>query len=204
MSVALHNNTVAYGTWSFDWAPAASPTAETLFDYIAIIGNTPAVNLPGGVLNLPRDDEAWGTYYNVGITQNNAGGIQRIDLSKQEAAPFTLTTLGTYDLTPPVMGPIHIEVTRDSQGQFKVYYDTEEIINAIDNDITISEYFLFTSRVGDTGIDNITINNAIVGGGGAIPAFTVGFVIWTVTPTFIVFVIIRKRVIIKNRYSNED
>ena len=200
MSVAFHNNTVAYGTWSFDWAPAASPTASITFDYISIIAN-PCENL--SALNLPLDDEAWGTYYSVVITQNIAGGIQRIELEKQEAAPRTYTTLGNYDLTPPVMGPIHIEVTRDSQGQFKVYYDTEEIISATDNDITTSEYFLFTSRVGDTGIDNITVDDGPVGSPG-IPGFTVGFVICTVTPTVIVLVIVRKRVKFKKGYTNED
>ena len=69
--------------------------------------------------------------------------------------------------------------------------DTTPIIEATDNVITESIFFDVGFHVGDIGIDNITIEE------NSIPGFPVGFVICTVTPTLIVLVIRRRRIIRK-------
>lgn len=194
MTSALHNSTVAYGIWNFDWVPQESPTEEAFFDIVAIIYN---INHQLDLTGLSvLDKSAYG--YTIRIYHNSTGVATRISLTKRVGPPPSTTTLETYDLTPAVMESIHIEVTRDRKGHFKVYYDAALIIEATDNDITTSDHFVFRSYVGDTGIDNITINDAI-SSNGSIPASTVGFIIGMMTPTFIILVILRKRIFFKNK-----
>ena len=194
MTSALHNSTFAYGIWNFDWVPQVSLTEEAFFDIVAIIYN---INHQLDLTGLSvLDKSAYG--YTIRIYHNSTGVATRISLTKRVGPPPSTTTLGSYDLTPAVMESIHIEVTRDKKGHFNVYYDTALIIEATDNDITTSDHFVFRSYVGDTGLDNITINDAL-SSNGSIPASTVGFVIWMMTPTLIVLYIVRKRIIFKNR-----
>ena len=193
---ARRKSTVAYGTWSFDWVPPISRPDSQDLDLIVFIYN-PA----GREINL-TDQENNSTSYSIQIFFNSLGETTRIILCKQLGPPSDVTLLGEYYIIPPVIKSIHIEITRDQQGHFKVYYNTNEIIDVTDNDITTSERFGLLSWVGDTGIDNITISipdDSIP----AIPASTVGYIIITVTPTIIILVIIRKRIIINNRYRNE-
>ena len=131
--------------------------------------------------------------YQLWIRQHDAGETDRIGLDRHDTGA-NYTNIGLHTFTP-ITGPIHIEITRDTQGDFEVFLngDTTPIIEATDNEITESTYFILQSNIGDSGIDNITVDNGSVNSSG-IPGFTVGFVICTVTPTVIVLVIVRKRV----------
>ena len=194
---ARRKSTVAYGTWSFDWVPPISLPDSQDLDLIVFIYN-PA----GREINL-TDQENNSTSYSIQIFFNSLGETTRIILCKQLGPPPDVTLLGEYYIIPPVTESIHIEVTRDRQGHFKVFYNTNEIIDVTDNEIIKSEFFGLLSWVGDTGIDNITISipdDSIP----AIPASTVGFVICIVTSTVIILVIIRKRVVLKSKYRNDD
>jgi len=199
---AFQNSTLAYGAWKFDYAPAITPPGISSYEFVVFIANSDPLNWDG--FNK-ADDPLNG--YSLWIYKNAMGAAWKIELRRIEIG-FDLTLLGLHDFSTPVTGAIHIEITRDPQGNFEVNINNDDtpIIEATDNETKESEYFLFASYLDDTGIDNITIDEPEPPPPPppTIPASTVGFVIWTVTPTFIILVILRKRVIIKNRYSNED
>jgi hypothetical protein len=200
LSKAIHNSTIAYGTWSFDWLPTIAATEQDEWDGIYFIFNGAHQDLTG----LPFANNS-GTGYGITVWHNTDGEGWQIKLDKQLGPPPTVTTLGYHYIIPPVNESIYIKVTRDDEGLFKVYYDNLKAIEVTDNDITTSQEFLFSSAVGNTGIDNIVINDAIASVGvPAVPASTIGFVICTATSTIIVIVLVRKRIIFKNRYRNVD
>ena len=182
---AFQNNTIAYGTWKFDWAPAITPSGIEKREAVFFIANGDC-----DISGIHIDNDPMNGYL-LWISQTTAGAVRKIKLSRVDSPGFIDTELGYNTLTPSVTGPIHIEITRNRQGDFEVSLNDETIIEAIDNEINESTYFGFNSHVGDTGIDNITIEE------NSIPAFPVGFIICTVTPTVIVLVIRKKRIILK-------
>jgi hypothetical protein len=192
---ALHNSTIAYGTWSFDWIPAISLTETNDWDCIYFIFNGGSQNLTG----LPFADNA-ATGYGITIWHNTEGKAWQIKLEKQLGPPPTVTTLAYHLIIPPVNESIRIRVTRDGGGHFKVFYENikEPVMEVKDTSIITSQEFLFSSAVGDTGIDNIVIGDPPLS---AIPASNVGFVIFAASSAIIVLVILRRRIIIKTRYK---
>jgi hypothetical protein len=158
---ALHNSTVAYGTWSFDWVVAEGSTHKT----------------HDGVLFIHTDLEH--NYNTTGLTQAEyyAGlsgyvlvlsslsfsdgpaiypGLAIVKYTTQEPG---YEFLGSHQLSTAPIGSHHIVITRDSQGEFKIYFDSSLSIQVTDNSTTTSEKFGFKSYRGDSQIDNITVKD---------------------------------------------
>jgi hypothetical protein len=178
---AIHNTTVAYGTWNFDWVPPATLTQLAFFDYINFIFDTEGITNFDGLSDVPC------TGYSLDII-NFPGGSSNIELTKSVGG--TETTLGSYNLSPPFNKPIHFNITRDQQGHFKVYYDTELIIQATDNDINTSFIFTWNSFIGDTGLDNITVSENTMT---TTTAVTESFIVWLLFPSLMILVVIRRK-----------
>ena len=193
-TAAFRESTTAYGTWKFDWAPAITPPGIAYYDLVWFIVDRCQINNSD---TLTEDEPL--TAYQLWIHVSNAGEVWRIGLDKHYTGA-NYTNIDLHTITP-ITGPIHIEITRDTEGHFKVYLNegTTPIIEGTDNEITESTLFQFGSLIGNSGIDNITVDNTTIEPGTTIPGFPVGFVICTVTPTLIVLVIRRRRNILKNR-----
>ncbi|MFX0208658.1 MAG: hypothetical protein ACFFDT_21940, partial [Candidatus Hodarchaeota archaeon] len=65
------------------------------------------------------------------------------------------------DVGGRVSGWNHIDVTRDSNGQFYVFHDGTLVIEVIDNTYTTSNSFEFLAETWGHAIDNITVDDEI-------------------------------------------
>ncbi|MFX1285625.1 MAG: hypothetical protein ACFFB5_18440 [Promethearchaeota archaeon] len=71
-------------------------------------------------------------------------------------------TLTSYDIPgTKITGSHHIDITRDLNGEFNVYIDSNHIITVTDNIITTSERIFFRSHLGDSAFDNIIVPDSV-------------------------------------------
>jgi hypothetical protein len=74
--------------------------------------------------------------------------------------PKTLTNfhqLKTYKFPNPITCSHRIDITRNYCGEFNISFDSNLVIQAIDNNFITSEKMSLGSFIGDSGIDNITV-----------------------------------------------
>lgn len=146
---ALHNSSVVYGTWSFDWRVSRSQhtfdSVEIMFtdlrDNYNLTGEFTGFDMIGYTLILD-------TVTNNEICIEKFGGITNFILARHH---FATTPSGLH----------HIDITRDLTGQFKVYFDSLLVLSVTDNEITTSEKFIFASFQGNSSIDNIAVSNSV-------------------------------------------
>ncbi|MFX0141969.1 MAG: hypothetical protein ACFFDN_50495 [Candidatus Hodarchaeota archaeon] len=190
---ARRNNTVAYGTWSFDWL-----ASSVAYDAISLISNHPENNF--NITGMHEDDFDF-TGYSIRI-DTLGSTFPRIDLLKlyKEGGIWIPSALDSYYFDAELEGTHHIDVTRDSEGQFHVYFDTILVLTATDNDFTTSQKFSMVSWSGDSGIDNITVSDTVdyPPSPPGIPATTWGYIVWMVIPTIMILIIMRKKVKFRN------
>ena len=155
----FRNSTVAYGTWSFDWHVAPGDDHSSVDGIFLVINNFPnnltglsnsqlASTISGYVLILISADRPSSQYADRSIT-----------LAKYLSYSFSI--LEYHQFTASITGFHHIDVTRNLQGEFKVYYDSNLIIQYTDNTITTSEKCVIVSWMGDSAFDNITVSDSI-------------------------------------------
>lgn len=146
---AIHNSSVVYGTWSFDWRVSRS---QHTFDSVEIMftdlrhnynltGEFTGVDMIGYTLILD-------TVTNNEMCIEKFGGTRNFILARH---PFATTPSGLH----------HIDITRDLTGEFHVYFDSVLVLTVTDNEITTSEKFIFASFQGNSSIDNIAISNSV-------------------------------------------
>jgi hypothetical protein len=159
---AEHASSVAYGTWSFDWAVEPGENHESV-DIVSFIANNHSsetaqllpfeVNVTGfwlwllsgqklGWMGDPDRPMIALVSYEGGV-----GGVSGVE--------------GRHQFSSPITGSHHIAITRTLQGDFQVFFDSTLIIEASDNSTTTSEKFVITSWVGDSAFDNIVVSNSI-------------------------------------------
>jgi hypothetical protein len=154
--VASHPSTVAYGTWSFD-IHITDETEEHFYIYFAT--------------------DEWGDYplhinsYDIAIVLQ-PGQAWSWELEEDAQSGFVLVKrngaateggwqgLGSYSLYEELSGVYHIDITRDHNGNFKVYIDGDLVIEAKDNEHTTSTWFRFTGEPGPA-IDNVVVKDTI-------------------------------------------
>jgi len=182
-TAAKRNSTVAYGTWSFDWL--ASPIA---YDSIELTLNHPEHNF--NTTGIDISDSSFTGY--VIVIDNNVPIIRLLKLHKQQGI-FSPTILDSNRFDAELEGTHHIDVTRGSEGQFYVYFNTILLLQATENSITTSQAFGMTSWRGDSGIDNISISNTVDYPSSTIPAISVGYIVWIAILTITILIIVKKK-----------
>ncbi|MHA2293771.1 MAG: hypothetical protein ACXACK_16540 [Candidatus Hodarchaeales archaeon] len=164
VSEASHNSTVAYGTWSFDWV-VAEGTIHKVYDEILFIYTDREHNYDATGVTTSDFLEGISGYglilssskYPYG--DDIAGpGLTLLEYTNQkELVEFH----GKHQFGTNLVGTYQIDITRDSQGNFKIYFDSVLYIQATDNSTTTSEKFNFLSFRGDSQIDNITVSDSV-------------------------------------------
>ncbi|MHA2168825.1 MAG: hypothetical protein ACXAB7_02830 [Candidatus Kariarchaeaceae archaeon] len=147
-SYACQESTVAYGTWSFDWLPSATNGQ----DFVSFISED-----SWDWVNRTQIKTA-NSYY-LWLNPGNAGVIQGIQLQKHSGTVLN-ANVGTYSAPEVLEGWHSIDVTRTSNGQFKIFFDDELVIEEIDTDVTESAKFCF-GLDGDSAFDNVRISDSV-------------------------------------------
>ncbi len=164
LASAIHNSTIAYGSWSFDFHISFDQIQESV-SRIMFIGN----NYGGGDLNLTGKAYSWAnnqpSSYVIYITSGtDMWGLTFNTITLKIWKPGYPThiweTLADYMFSSPIIGSHNMTITRNStQGEFHVYLDSEHLFQVSNNEINTSEIFEFASYIGDISFDNLTVND---------------------------------------------
>jgi hypothetical protein len=151
--VAYTNSSVAYGTWEFDWF-----IRFWSFDIVPFIFNDLVNNYNQTGLT---EDEWIKNCTGYGLFMQDFDEISLISYYHyaNDLEPFLATHFFSQSLSP---GVHKIKVTRNYDGVFLVYLNSELIMRATDNNVTTSSVFHINSFQGDSGFDNITISSAVI------------------------------------------
>ncbi|MHA2253559.1 MAG: hypothetical protein ACXAD7_24585 [Candidatus Kariarchaeaceae archaeon] len=158
---AYHDSTHAYGTWSFDWQVSSDMRSfdsiefmfsdpKNNFNWSGVYGNDKGI--AGYALTLGSYDESRVDSTTPGLNLvklSNIGGI------------FSPSNLKSHSFDDAIEGSHHIDITRSTDGEFKVFFDSDLIIQVTDNAITTSEKFGFTSWIGASSIDNLEVSDTV-------------------------------------------
>ena len=214
-SMALHDSNVAYGNWSFDWFVKEDYTPEYLpWDVIAFMMIDSKYNYNYTGMTEPEAlMYSKGYYLEMNLYSNQL--VSKIILGVIGIIEFPYyETIDSYQYVGSLTGSHHFDITRNLQGQFKVYHNSELILQATDNSSVTSEKFSFNSYNGESGIDNITINGFFTSTTtttisttsttsttssnssstiATTPEATEGYIVWVLAQSLIILAVIRKK-----------
>lgn len=161
MSLAVHNSTIGYGTWTFD-VDIQKPEGFDRFGVAMMSSWTPTGD----------SDNA----YFLSIIKSNDGPSGTVRFAKNEGGLDTqfLTERAIDNL----LGWKHFIVTREETGQFYVYMNGTLILDVIDTTYTTLEKFGFFAH-GNPAIDNIVVSDTI-DYDGAPPKFSHTLIDWEI------------------------
>jgi hypothetical protein len=151
------------GTWSFDLELkdySDDPDFAVAMGYV-----TPTVFF----MSTHPDDTPW-YFYSVytGLASTQTGVKPFLQIRKNNpnggGAFSTWVKLAEYDLEEGDLGWKHIDVARTSGGQITVWLNGTIIMQAVDTEITTSEYFVFMANK-NMGIDNIVLDDVPMASG---------------------------------------
>ncbi|MHA2316404.1 MAG: hypothetical protein ACXAC6_01550 [Candidatus Hodarchaeales archaeon] len=187
---AIHNSTVAYGTWSFDWIVPSKIQEEAQVGYF-FAGNFP-VYLNGSDIEPPTLN----TYllYMESIFESLDENCFNITIGEYNYGNWQIIKEETY--SDPLTGLIHIDITRDMDGTIKVFTNSSSkpFIEIVNNRIKTSERVCFWSWYGESAIDNVVVysSEVVTEGSSGAPAFTFE-VLLLILPLSIIYTRKRRR-----------
>ncbi len=149
-SIATHNSSVAYGTWSFDVDVVDTYNHEIVIPFIMIEWNLEIWMKLAYFLQIVT-----GMYDNSPQPRLRAGKV--IPGSSPSG-----TTAVWYESFPydDILGWKHFVITRDFTGQFYVYINGTLALNFKDNQHTTCNEFVFSTG-GGPAIDNIVVSDSV-------------------------------------------
>ena len=194
---AYRSSATAYGNWSFDWwtpNDVGTGNNRASHDIFCLLWNEPSSNYNASGMTIT--DYLYDiSGYQLLLAASNASGSQTawgapcIEFGK---LPYNgdIIELESYDFTDEITGIHHIEITRDLDNEFKVYFDSELIITVTDAAVTTSQAVMLVSYAGDSGFDNITVTDTTTTvTDGTTPIFELLFVV----PVLIAIARIRRK-----------
>ncbi|MHA1908655.1 MAG: hypothetical protein ACW98Y_15240 [Candidatus Thorarchaeota archaeon] len=153
--IAVHNSSVAYGTWSFD--VYASQGIGVEFLSLLTLEN-------GSRGDYPPITTVGASYaYELLFAPDGRAGV---DSASIILAELYITSIGHFDyrvLDYYLMNPAgwyHVDITRDNTGYFCVYLNGEPLLEAIDNTVTTSSGFSMAIRPG-CAFDNVSVSDSV-------------------------------------------
>ncbi len=156
---AIHNSSVAYGSWSFDFFTPEGQDPQSVGGAMFIGNNYGCgnVNLTGIRYSQLR---ACFQSYVIYIGTGGWGRGNSITINMYNGGDYTfIGDSGSPNLN--ITGFHHLNITRDLTGLFTVYLDSEEIFQETNNEITTSEIFEFVSFYGQISFDNLTVCDSV-------------------------------------------
>jgi len=147
---AIHNSTLAYGSWSFDLyvTPGLNHTPFCAFQ--------PVTNRVLNSSGLAVDDPYYRGYYLL-LGEVTPDGTPRVEFRRILSG--TDSRIYEYRLATPFNGSHHFDITRDLNGRWRIYFDNQFLYSVVDNTITTSERVAITNVLGDPAFDNITVTD---------------------------------------------
>lgn len=130
------NSIASTGTWSFDFNLTSS-----LFFYFVGIGKV------SGHALFPKHG------YNLNIRPS-------LKLFTLDFVTTTVTTLDTFESDDSVIGWMHIDITRNDDGEISIYLDGTSIIETIQTDLTSSEH-INIQLTKNSQLDNLVYSNTV-------------------------------------------
>lgn len=141
---ANRSSSTVVGTWEFDIVELGSTSGEVNVWFIA---DTPNLGTA--------------TYYSIRLTRaaTDTGSFPIIGLWRSLGGENV--KLGSYDGQEGPKASHHIEISRDSAGQMRVYVNRTLRIAETDTDIDSSAYFVFHGHKMGAALDNIVVDDEI-------------------------------------------
>ncbi len=163
-SGAYRNSSVAYGTWSFDWIIEPGVEHESYVNVFFITNKFHEENITGNFAEISHYPNSSGYFLN--LQSSPAGPFSTARIRFEQFGTGRIVSQ-SYNFAGSISGTYHIDITRSPDGQFYVYLNyvntsTQPIISIKETIITTSETFGFGAWFGDSGIDNISIDNEVV------------------------------------------
>ncbi len=143
-----HDSNIAYGTWSFD--VYINQTGLISGEHMYVYFCTEAFG------NLGEEKG-----YYLTLIPDSSWMVTPSSLILGSREGFPSKVLGVWGYTGKLPEYLYIDITRDLNGHFNVYVDGTLIIEAMDTEYTVGNYFGFDSQ-GGHGLDNITVNNEVI------------------------------------------
>lgn len=146
--IISHPSDVAYGSWSFDFrANESQVELQTKAEIVFISSN----------LDGARSEDWYGYWVEFRVSSISPSKNFTLSLRRGDFSGVLVVIDGYY--TPvPVAGWHHINVTRDTNGLFKVYHNGDIIMQGEDTTFQTSELFAFYVEKWQM-IDNIVVDN---------------------------------------------
>ena len=158
VDMALTDSYLAYGTWEFDWN-VPNGNKNYYYDSISFILSdmTGKYNLTGITGNMM----SFAGYSMFLVSQKIDGlswspGVKLFRWNEKSEGPLNYE-LGSSKFLESNLESYHFKISRDLSGEFLVYVENNLLIEAQDNNVTISEKFSFASFIGNSGIDNVSV-----------------------------------------------
>ena len=159
--VTTHQSDVAYGTWSFDLliineTVERTPTQEHFYVYFAVgeLDNYPFEVYSYDLAIVIEKDQAWGWF----LDRDALSGF--VLIKRNGTAFMDWHGLGSHSLFEPLSGWYHIDITRNTDGHFKVYLDGALVIEAKDNELSDPSFFALIGEP-EHAIDNIVVSDSV-------------------------------------------
>ena len=181
---AYCSSNISVGTWMLelkeigDWVTVGG----TWGDYTRVYFLSPDVPTYAEsymALSLKHASNAEGSYFTYRIEKYFDSVVTFLD---QYSGPPEETTIGILH---------QFAITRTSDGSISVYLNGTQILQAVDTDITTTEYFGFYTRI-DWALDNIEVFDSIEMGGG-LPLVLVAVGVGVTVVVIAVVLLIRRR-----------
>lgn len=161
VSMAIHDSTVAYGNWSFDWEVNSAAYVAIWFGATDLDMNwnwigvsNPDLNMTGYLIAILSTDFA---DINSGDFGWEGPGIAIFE-SDPSILPNKARRMDEYKLSEDLVGSHHLDITHNLEGEFNVSIDGEQVLYTIDNTTSTSEKFALEWLRGDSSFDNISVS----------------------------------------------
>ena len=154
---AYHDSTNAYGTWSFDWIVPSEIDWRTEIT-VFFISNIP-VMLNGSDPEPPTLNSYSITLTSVFEPLEHAG----LYITLGEHNYGIWRSMNEYSYPDPLIGVFHIDITRDTDGTFRVYANSsrDPIIEQVNNRYKTSERLSIWNWNDESAVDNIVVYDTV-------------------------------------------
>lgn len=156
-SRAYHPSNASYGSWSVDWTPSPSQQTYDAFEFLLTDYASNPNNLSGRT--FPEIDHYAGYALTLISYKTDVGPGLWLVKFQNSSSPLKPLILAHYSFDAPITGTHKIEINRDLTGNFTIFFDSVQRIQAVDTTFTHSEVFSFVSFQGNSSIDNIEIKS---------------------------------------------
>lgn len=153
-TIAMYNYTQGTGTWSFDLDVQDQYRHHFYVSFFSGYWDNDSIDWPDWLSSVPYE------YGIIPFTGSFYDWSDEFVLYRRTPGTGSITTLDRYR-PPEMIGWHHIDITRNSSGQFEVYLNGVLRMSAVDTSYDTPECFKIYSQ-GGPAIDNIVVDDEII------------------------------------------